>query len=68
VTTRVNLMRGEGFAAENATKTHCPKGHAYKGGNLYQRLDGWRDCRMCQRETRNRYLARCRVRTAERAG
>jgi hypothetical protein len=30
-------------------KTHCPKGHAYEGGNLVVR-EGRRSCRECHRE------------------
>jgi len=29
--------------------THCPKGHAYSGENLYVKRDGTRDCRACQK-------------------
>jgi hypothetical protein len=36
-------------------KTHCPRGHAYEGANLYLRRlpDGrtWRGCRACHRES-----------------
>lgn len=33
VTNRENIMRGIGVAAENAKKTHCPKGHQYSNKN-----------------------------------
>ena len=35
VTQRENLLRGSTIPAANATKTHCPSGHPYSGGNLY---------------------------------
>ena len=33
VTQRENLMRGNGFAAHNSLKTHCPKAHEYTPEN-----------------------------------
>jgi hypothetical protein len=44
VTQTENVLRGEGFAAVNARKTSCPKGHPYDEANtkLYQ---GRRYCR-----------------------
>lgn len=32
-----------------ANKTHCPRGHAYAGDNLYMRRSGGRQCRTCAR-------------------
>lgn len=32
-----------------ASKTHCPEGHAYEGENLIITKDGWRKCRECHR-------------------
>lgn len=49
VTQQENILRGQGLGAKNATKTHCPDGHAYKGDNLAVRPDGRRLCRKCQR-------------------
>lgn len=48
VTPRVNSLRGQGFAAMNARKTHCVRGHPLIGANtlLYR---GWRYCRLCRR-------------------
>lgn len=52
----VNVLRGVGFAAVNATKTHCPAGHPYDATNTTRRsLTGWRSCRACNRA---RYHAR----------
>lgn len=56
VTSRVNVMRGDGLAGKNMRKTHCPQGHALSGGNLYARPDGARGCRECKRLSyRRRY-------------
>ncbi len=44
-----NVMRGEGYMATNARKTHCPQGHEYTPDNTYI----WRTaryCRTCQRQ------------------
>lgn len=47
-----NVRRGEGYAAINARRTHCTKGHPLSGPNLriYKRKDGRsaRICRKCQ--------------------
>lgn len=45
-----NVLRGVGFAAENARKTHCPKGHEYTPGNTRRNKIGWRWCIECSRE------------------
>lgn len=50
VTHRENLMRGKGFAARNARKTHCPQGHKYTDENTYVNPRGSRECRTCIRE------------------
>jgi hypothetical protein len=49
VTIRENQLRGDGPAAINARKTHCPKGHPYVGDNILWRPDGTRRCRTCER-------------------
>jgi len=55
VSQRENTLRGESFAAQEARRTHCHKGHAYDLLNtrIYR---GWRRCRACaalhQREVR----------------
>lgn len=48
---KTNVLRGEGFYAKNARKTHCPKGHPLVPGNLVRtaELRGWRSCLTCQR-------------------
>jgi hypothetical protein len=56
------VLRGSGFAAANAAKTHCPHGHEYTPENTYvnPNPDGGRICRTCKRQ-RDR-LARARHR------
>lgn len=49
VTDRTNILRGVGFAALNAKKTHCPKGHPYSLTNTYINSKGQRICRTCER-------------------
>jgi len=53
-----NLRRGEGFAARNAGKTHCPKGHLYDEHNTYAWKPGMRRCRVCNTETARAYRKR----------
>lgn len=47
VTNIENVMRGNGPAAVNARKTHCPKGHPYDAANTARRSNGDRHCRAC---------------------
>lgn len=35
VSDKENILRGEGLAAKNAAKTHCPAGHEYSPENTY---------------------------------
>ena len=46
VSKRVNTLRGISPAALNAVKTHCKRGHALTGRNLYL-YKGMRVCRKC---------------------
>jgi hypothetical protein len=62
VTPGENSLRGIGYFAQNARKTHCPYGHAYDEANTgYQfsaRGTRCRYCRACARQrSRDRYLA-----------
>jgi hypothetical protein len=50
VTARENLLRGNGFAAINARKTHCPHGHEYAPENLLTTKSGGRSCKTCHRD------------------
>lgn len=59
VTRGENVMRGVGFAPENARKTHCPHGHEYDVANTWISPKGYRNCRACNREkARRRHRAR----------
>jgi hypothetical protein len=66
VTTRENLLRGVGFAAVNAQKTHCPAGHPYTEPNLFIGPKGERCCRACNRRRCREYQLRHPERTRER--
>jgi len=60
VTAKENLLRGNGAPAANARKTHCKRGHALSGDNLYAkslRL-GWRVCKTCARGAAKAYSKR----------
>lgn len=48
VTGRVNTLRGVSFAAENAAKTHCLRGHEFTPENIIPRAKA-RQCRACVR-------------------
>lgn len=56
----VNIMRGMGFSALNAKKTHCLRGHELTGANLYFHK-GHRLCRACQSERCRAYESRKRA-------
>jgi hypothetical protein len=48
VTRQINLLRGVGFPAQQAAKTHCPHGHPYDDQNTRIKC-GKRECRACER-------------------
>ena len=48
VSLKVNILRGQGPAARNATKTHCIHGHEFTEANTYS-YRGGRFCRQCIR-------------------
>lgn len=54
VSPRQNSLRGVGFVAANARKTHCPAGHPYDERNTFVwrvGIDGReRHCRACTRQ------------------
>lgn len=62
VTSQINTLRGVGPSAENAVKTHCPRGHKYTPENTRTRRDypTWRECKQCarMRETAKRKVAK----------
>lgn len=49
VTQRVNVLRGDGLPAQNARKTHCPRGHVYDFEVRKKSGDKHRGCRACFR-------------------
>lgn len=51
VTQQVNILRGEGLAAVQVQRTHCPKGHAYDDVNTIV-YGGRRYCGECKRDRR----------------
>jgi hypothetical protein len=55
VTIQENIRRGEGPQAINARKTHCIRGHALSGDNLYLvPKSGRRNCVICRQAASNR--------------
>ena len=54
VPNRVNLLRGEGFVAQEARQTKCKHGHPFDLFNTYFRPDGNRDCHICRHEAETR--------------
>src|SRR5215207_9829672 len=61
VTHQVNVLRGEGIAAQYAKRDTCKAGHSLTGTNLLDRGDG-RICRECQRRYKREYARRKRAR------
>lgn len=58
VTDRVNILRGEGPTAKNATKTHCEHGHEFTPENTYIRPGTtWRTCIKCDYARKRRARA-----------
>lgn len=56
VDNRENSLRGQSFAALNARKTHCPKGHEYSQENtVLDTNTGSRKCRICTRKRDSAY-------------
>ena len=49
VTQKVNILRGNGYSARNARKTHCKYGHEFTEANTYIRASNQRKCRTCHR-------------------
>lgn len=47
---KVNVLRGEGVAAQHARKTHCVNGHELTPENCYRTARSWRACRQCGKE------------------
>jgi hypothetical protein len=65
VTSRTNILRGDGITAMNARKDCCSTcGTAYDLLNTYWYPDGRRDCRACRATAREQYVKRQRERCA----
>lgn len=47
-TARINVLRSDNPAAQNARKVDCKRGHPLTGANLYTTPDGRRQCRVCR--------------------
>lgn len=54
VTNHENLLRGEGFVANNSRKTHCPQGHPY---DINEGNRKHRGCSRCRLEAQRRRRA-----------
>ncbi len=50
VTSKINILRGIGIAAQKAKQTHCKRGHLLAGDNLssYEAKKGKRRCKICE--------------------
>jgi len=55
-TNRENTLRGSGFAARNAAKTHCPQNHPYDEANTLRDRNGGRHCHECLRASNARRI------------
>lgn len=60
VTVLQNTLRGTSFAAVNAAKDDCDRGHPFDLLNTYWRPDGHRDCRKCTARRQREYKRRLR--------
>ena len=60
VTKKTNILRGVGAPALNARRTHCLRGHALEGKNVYEQPSqpGTRRCLTCQRFSNWHYYRR----------
>jgi hypothetical protein len=57
VTNRENLLRGVGWVADHARRTHCPAGHPYSPENTRLSARNQRHCRACSRDRKRRLRA-----------
>ena len=51
VSSRENILRGRGISAQNASKTHCHRGHPLTGDNVYvpPKRPNVRNCKACRK-------------------
>lgn len=61
VTIKENILRGEGVAAINYRKTHCPSGYAYAEFGRFA-PEGDRRCRECERKSARIFNSKLRER------
>ena len=54
VTNRENIMRGEAVLSHKRI-THCPRGHEYTDINTVYSNRGWRICKTCKADRREKY-------------
>lgn len=55
VTNRENVLRGNGFPAQNARRTHCRKGHPFEDSNVYlYKGSARRFCLECRKQNYTR--------------
>lgn len=55
VTPKVNILRGEGFAAKRAAATHCQRGHPFTDKLGFNKRTGFhRRCWICYEDSRKR--------------
>lgn len=62
VSPATNTLRSNNPTALNARKTHCKRGHALSGDNLFLDQRGQRNCRICSRDTARRSRERAAAR------
>lgn len=60
VTQGVNVLRGVSPSAQNARKTHCPRGHPLAGWNVIVRPLHGRTCRKCHNAACAKRMVRVR--------
>lgn len=65
VSIAINILRGEGYAARNARKTHCARGHEFSPNNTLYNKKGHRTCRACNREKCRDYKTRMTKRASD---
>lgn len=59
VTQRENLLRGRTVTSRNASRTGCPRGHAFDSSNTYvDPSNGARKSRACRKQQRRQHFLR----------
>ena len=67
VTSKYNILQGNGWASANAKKTHCSRGHEYTNENTRHSKQG-RVCRQCVRDRYSTKTSRVGLTTTEQIG